>query len=106
MQNLMKKSGLKLLAGAAVAGLMTVSTASAALLIDVRVAGTGLKNATIAEGQSVNLEIYLVGANTDLANGLGSAVTSIRSFNETANDVAWSPAPTASNTVVNSSGGS
>jgi len=105
MQNLMNKRGLKVLAGAVTAALLATQTASAALQIDVRVAGTGLKTATIAPGDSITLEIHMLNGNTDLANGLGQVNTGLRTFNEKADGVAWPAAPSSTDSPLQATSG-
>jgi autotransporter-associated beta strand protein len=59
----------------------------------------------IVMGETVPLEIYLVGGDTDLANGLGSFNVGVRSFNELVGTSPWFVARTPTDTPVNASGG-
>jgi len=109
MQSKMSNRAGKLFVGAVLAGLgLVASQASAALVIDVRNAatdagpGTG-KTAAIEPGQTVTLNIYMQGGNTDLANGLGQIGVGVRSFNETGGSAAWTVARSPTDTVVNAS---
>src|SRR5688500_7851164 len=91
----------------ALTGLLAGSASSsfAVLTIDVRLPGGG-KNSTIAMGETVPLEIYLVGGDSDLAHGLGHFNVSVRSFNEMyqPDGLTYSPWPVArtpADTVAN-----
>jgi len=116
MQNMLNTRAKKLLTGAVLAGLVSAgaSTANAALLIDIRRAGFAFgdpagKTININAGDSVTVNVYLRGGDTDLANGLGSFGLGVRSFNETENVPAsptlWSVSRTPTDTVVNASNG-
>jgi len=105
MRKMMNTFAGKALAAAAISGL-AASAASAALLVDVRMVG-GAKTATVAAGDSVTVEIHLLGGNTDLANGLGGFAGGVRSLNETVsgNTTAWPVARSTTDTPANSSNG-
>jgi len=118
MQSMLNTRAKKLLTGAVLAGLMGagVSTAKAALLIDVRRTGFAFgdpagKTINVNQGDStpISLSIYLRGGDTDLPNGLGNFALGIRSFGETQNvptsPAPWSVAPSPTDTVVNANGG-
>jgi len=105
MQNLMNKRGLKLMAGAVAATLLATQAANAALQIDVRVAGTGLKTASIQPGETVQLEIHLLNGSTDLANGLATVSTGLRTFNEKTGGVAWPASPSSTDSPLQATSG-
>jgi len=105
MRKLMNTFAGKALMAAAVAGLATTA-ANAALSIDVRSAAGG-KAIQANAGDTVTVNIFLVSTDpvNDLANGLGNFSVGVRSFNESADSVAWPVNRTPTDTVANASNG-
>jgi len=88
MQSMFNTRTSKLLVGAVLAGLGLASTASAALVVDVRaIGGTGVvssggKAVTAGPGDTIQVGVFLSGLETETGgtNGLGSFNFSVRSI--------------------------